>query len=52
MCQQSEERREALQRRAKELESTGHEGCWTEDEPGIGPLYVATHPDGHELPLR
>lgn len=42
---------EALQRRVKELESAGHEGRWTEDEPGIGPMYVTTDPDGHEIAL-
>ncbi|NGO11013.1 catechol 2,3-dioxygenase [Streptomyces sp. HC44] len=42
---------EALQRRVKELESAGRGGRWAEDEPGIGPLYVSTDPDGHELAL-
>ncbi|MFC9843528.1 catechol 2,3-dioxygenase [Streptomyces sp. NPDC060223] len=42
---------DALQRRVKELESAGHQGRWTEDEPGLGPLYVTTDPDGHELAL-
>lgn len=42
---------EALQRRVKELASAGHEGRWAEDEPGLGPLYVTTDPDGHEVAL-
>lgn len=42
---------EALQRRVKELEAAGHQGRWTEDEPGLGPLYVTADPDGHELAL-
>ena len=42
---------EALQRRVKELASAGHEGRWTEDEPGLGPLYITTDQDGHEIAL-
>ncbi|GHE30626.1 hypothetical protein GCM10017771_46880 [Streptomyces capitiformicae] len=42
---------EALQRRVEELENTGRAGRWVEDEPGIGPLYVTTDPDGHEVAL-
>ncbi|MGW0822892.1 catechol 2,3-dioxygenase [Streptomyces sp. NPDC002845] len=42
---------EALQRRVRELENTGHAGRWVKDEPGIGPLYVTTDPDGHEVAL-
>ncbi|BBC38420.1 Catechol 1,2-dioxygenase [Streptomyces graminofaciens] len=42
---------EALQRRVEELESRGRAGRWVEDEPGIGPLYVTTDPDGHEVAL-
>ncbi|GAA5004948.1 catechol 2,3-dioxygenase [Streptomyces hyderabadensis] len=42
---------EALLRRVKELENTGHAGRWTEDEPGLGRLFVTTDPDGHELAL-
>ena len=42
---------EALQRRVKEIEGAGRAGRWVEDEPGIGPLYVTTDPDGHELAL-
>lgn len=42
---------EALRRRVDGLEAAGHEGRWTEDEPGLGPLYVTTDPDGHEVAL-
>ncbi|WP_330351292.1 catechol 2,3-dioxygenase [Streptomyces sp. NBC_00582] len=42
---------EALRRRVKELEAAGHQGYWSEDEPGIGKLYITTDPDGHELAL-
>jgi catechol 2,3-dioxygenase len=42
---------EALQRRVKETENAGRTGRWVEDEPGLGPLYVTTDPDGHELAL-
>jgi catechol 2,3-dioxygenase len=42
---------DALSRRVAALEAAGHEGHWTEDEPGIGKLYVTADPDGHELAL-
>jgi catechol 2,3-dioxygenase len=42
---------EALQRRVKEIEASGRPGRWTEDEPGIGKLYVTSDPDGHEIAL-
>ncbi|WP_405457834.1 catechol 2,3-dioxygenase [Streptomyces sp. NBC_00101] len=42
---------EALHRRIKELEAAGRPGRWAEDEPGIGPLYLTSDPDGHELAL-
>ncbi|MFF2999728.1 catechol 2,3-dioxygenase [Streptomyces sp. NPDC057950] len=42
---------EALRRRVGELEAAGHAGRWTEDEPGLGPLYVTSDPDGHEVAL-
>ncbi|MBO3680775.1 catechol 2,3-dioxygenase [Streptomyces sp. NEAU-YJ-81] len=42
---------EALHRRVKEAEAAGLPGRWVEDEPGIGPLYVTSDPDGHELAL-
>lgn len=42
---------EALRRRVEALEDAGRAGHWAEDEPGIGPLYVTTDPDGHELAL-
>lgn len=42
---------EALRRRVKELEAAGHSGRWAEDEPGIGKIYVAQDPDGHEMAL-
>ncbi|MCX4237898.1 catechol 2,3-dioxygenase [Streptomyces ortus] len=42
---------EALRRRVEAAESAGRTGHWVEDEPGLGPLYVTTDPDGHELAL-
>ncbi|MCX5398996.1 catechol 2,3-dioxygenase [Streptomyces sp. NBC_00102] len=42
---------EALGRRVEALEAAGRPGRWTEDEPGIGPLYLSSDPDGHELAL-
>lgn len=42
---------EALRRRVKELEAAGCSGRWAEDEPGIGKIYVAHDPDGHEIAL-
>ncbi|MEU1086752.1 catechol 2,3-dioxygenase [Streptomyces sp. NPDC005576] len=42
---------EALDRRVEALVAAGRPGRWTEDEPGIGPLYVTSDPDGHELAL-
>jgi catechol 2,3-dioxygenase len=42
---------EALRRRVKELEAAGHQGRWTEDEPGLGRIYVTADPDGHEIAL-
>ncbi|GAB2804465.1 catechol 2,3-dioxygenase [Streptomyces daliensis] len=42
---------EALRRRVAELERAGREGRWAEGEPGLGPVYVSSDPDGHELAL-
>jgi catechol 2,3-dioxygenase len=42
---------EALERRIQAIEATGAEGEWVQDEPGIGPLWVTTDPDGHEIAL-
>lgn len=42
---------EALRRSVARLGDAGRGGRWVEDEPGIGPLYVTTDPDGHELAL-
>ncbi|CAM5534080.1 hypothetical protein SPURM210S_04652 [Streptomyces purpurascens] len=33
------------------VEEAGGTGHWTEDEPGLGKLYVTTDPDGHEHAL-
>lgn len=42
---------EALTRGVERLESTGLAGTWVEDELGIGPIYLTTDPDGHEIGL-
>ncbi|MFE6524818.1 VOC family protein [Streptomyces sp. NPDC057794] len=42
---------EALWRRIRAIEAAGGTGKWTEDEPGLGRLYVTTDPDGHEHAL-
>lgn len=42
---------EGLTRQIDKLETAGVEGRWVEDEPGLGPIYVTTDPDGHELGL-
>jgi len=40
---------EALQRRVAAIEATGLGGGWQDGDPGYGPVYVFTDPDGHEL---
>jgi catechol 2,3-dioxygenase len=42
---------EALLRRVAATKEAGLGGRWTEDEPGIGPMYLTTDKDGHELAL-
>jgi len=42
---------EALERRIEAVRAAGAAGEWVEDEPGVGPLWVTTDPDGHELAL-
>jgi len=40
---------EALQRRVAEIEAAGRGIGWADGDPGYGPTYVFTDPDGHEL---
>jgi catechol 2,3-dioxygenase len=42
---------EALERRVKEIEVTGRGVGWADGDPGYGPTYVFTDPDGHEFGL-
>jgi catechol 2,3-dioxygenase len=42
---------EALERRVKEIEAAGRGIGWADGDPGYGPTYVFTDPDGHELGL-
>jgi catechol 2,3-dioxygenase len=42
---------EALERRVKEIEATGHGVGWVDGDPGNGPTYLFTDPDGHEFGL-
>lgn len=42
---------EALQRRVKEIEAAGRGIGWVDGDPGYGPTYVFTDPDGHEIGL-
>ena len=41
----------ALERLVKEIEATGRGVGWTDGDPGYGPTYVFTDPDGHEFGL-
>ncbi|HET6215165.1 MAG TPA: VOC family protein [Micromonosporaceae bacterium] len=41
----------ALARRVAEIERTGLGKGWTEDELGLGPVFVCTDPGGHEFGL-
>jgi catechol 2,3-dioxygenase len=40
---------EALQRRVTEIEATGRGAGWVDGDPGYGPTYLFTDPDGHEF---
>jgi catechol 2,3-dioxygenase len=42
---------EALERRVRAVESTGRGIGWSEGDPGYGPTYLFTDPDGHEFGL-
>ncbi|HEX3783772.1 MAG TPA: catechol 2,3-dioxygenase [Pseudonocardiaceae bacterium] len=42
---------EALDRRVKAIESAGRGIGWTDGGAGIGPTYLCTDPDGHEIEL-
>jgi catechol 2,3-dioxygenase len=42
---------EALERRVKEIEASGRGAGWADGDPGYGPTYVFTDPDGHEFGL-
>jgi len=42
---------EALERRIAALREAGADGRWVTDEPGVGPLWTTTDPDGHEIAL-
>jgi catechol 2,3-dioxygenase len=42
---------EALERRVAEIEATGRGVGWVDGDPGIGPTYLFTDPDGHEFGL-
>ena len=40
---------DALDRRVKEIEATGRGIGWADGDPGYGPTYLFTDPDGHEF---
>src|SRR6204780_5562601 len=42
---------EALERRVKEIQASGRGVGWTDGDPGYGPTYTFTDPDGHEFGL-
>jgi catechol 2,3 dioxygenase len=42
---------EALEQRVKQIEAAGRGIGWQDGDPGYGPTYVFTDPDGHELGL-
>jgi catechol 2,3-dioxygenase len=42
---------EALERRVKEIEAAGRGVGWADGDPGYGPTYLFTDPDGHEFGL-
>ena len=41
----------ALQRRVQAIEASGHGIGWTDGQQGIGPAYLFTDSDGHEMAL-
>jgi catechol 2,3-dioxygenase len=43
--------REALERRARAVEAAGLGIGWRDGDTGIGPTYLCTDPDGHEIEL-
>lgn len=42
---------ETLERRVKEIQASGRGVGWADGDPGYGPTYVFTDPDGHEFGL-
>ncbi|MGY1706422.1 VOC family protein [Geodermatophilus sp. SYSU D00697] len=42
---------DALDRRVKAIEASGHGIGWQDGDPGYGPTYAFTDPDGHEFGL-
>jgi catechol 2,3-dioxygenase-like lactoylglutathione lyase family enzyme len=42
---------DALERRVKAIEASGRGAGWMDGDPGYGPTYVFTDPDGHEFGL-
>jgi catechol 2,3-dioxygenase len=42
---------EALRQRVAEIEKSGRGVGWQDGDPGYGPTYIFTDPDGHELGL-
>ena len=42
---------DALDRRVAEIEAAGDGLGWVEDELGLGPVYLCTDPDGHQIGL-
>jgi len=42
---------EALERLVKAIEASGRGAGWTDGDPGYGPVYIFTDPDGHEFGL-
>jgi catechol 2,3-dioxygenase len=42
---------QALDRRIAVLESLGHVGTWSDSEWALGPVYLTTDPDGHQIGL-
>ena len=42
---------EALERRVRQIQATDRGVGWTDGDPGYGPTYIFTDPDGHEFGL-
>ncbi len=42
---------DALERRVKQIEASGRGVGWADGDPGYGPTYVFSDPDGHEFGL-